>query len=318
MNNYQSFIPLIEKKSLVSDPEKFQEIINVTFHKYEYEWYDKLHLEMWQSLPYQYNLIAEDTETIIAGKKNLRLLDIGCGTGLAADMLLTTSIGSSVSEVHLLDTSAEMLKKAAVKAKKWGKKIKLITGDIKQVYEQYDLIIISSVLHHIPDLVQFLNNVDQIQSPGGILITIHDPAEEALKSELYKQRCEEYILHIKKNHSQSKKKLFVRAYNKIRSLFKQQNYIDNINRDLLRKKIIKEPLTSHELWSVTDIHVGNGIGKGLMIEALNNYELISYRTYAFFGELSSNLDPLYQKKEQELILSKDLFGRNFSSVWIKK
>jgi 2-polyprenyl-3-methyl-5-hydroxy-6-metoxy-1,4-benzoquinol methylase len=322
-NHFQTLEPLVRQKSSLTSPQEFHAVVNVVFHDEEAKHYDKLHTEMWRSLPDKYKLLINDLGPDLKNRKGLRLLDIGCGTGLATQILLNAGMNDLVDEVYLLDTSSVMLRQAAKRAKKWGKKTKTIHGDITAVIGKFDVIIISSVLHHIPDLGAFLHHVDCLQPQGGILITIHDPSSEAMHSKIYLNRCNEYQAH----QQQVKRPLTfkTRLINKItRLLSPQKNYIDNVNTILLNKGVIHQPLTAEELWSVTDIHVeglpysaNDGISKQMLTNALPVYQLISYRTYDFFGTPISNLTSLYQKKEQELSLKNDLNGRNFGSVWVK-
>jgi ubiquinone/menaquinone biosynthesis C-methylase UbiE len=324
--HYLSLLPLIREKSNICDPEKFQSLINVIFHDYEARDYDRLHSEMWQNLPQQFKFISADISSFFTEKNDgLKLLDIGCGTALATDLLLKTQIGSHINQVHLLDTSIAMLDEAKKRAKTWGKEFRLIEGDISLIKQRnYDIILISSVLHHIPDLSTFLHNVAQAQNPGGILITIHDPCSEALQSPIYRQRVTAYNNHIR-SLPFKKQSIYKRITIRLRNLFNVPDYIDRINNKLLAEKIIKIPLTENELWSITDIHVeglpystGKGIDKSTLINALSNYSLASYRTYAFFGVLGSHLNNPFRKTEEELSLQKDMYGRNFCSAWIKK
>jgi 2-polyprenyl-3-methyl-5-hydroxy-6-metoxy-1,4-benzoquinol methylase len=323
MNKYLSTLePLIRLKSNTTDPSEFHAIVNVVFHDVEAKHYDQLHTEMWQSLLQQYKLLVNDLQSYLKKGKKLSLLDIGCGTGLATQMLLDEGLNNLISEVHLLDTSSIMLQKAIKRANKWGKTTKTIHGDIGAVTGKYDIIIISSVLHHIPDLESFLNRLNELQPEGGILITIHDPSSEAMQSDIYFNRCQEFNLH----REQTKQTLTLasRIGNKIKRTLWRQNYLDKVNAVLLDRKIINQRLTPEELWSITDIHVeglpysaNDGISKQKLTKSLRTYQLISYRTYDFFGTPNSNLTTSYQEKEQELSLNGDLNGRNFGSVWVK-
>jgi 2-polyprenyl-3-methyl-5-hydroxy-6-metoxy-1,4-benzoquinol methylase len=281
---------------------------------------------MWANLPQQYQLTINDIQEFFKGPNTLKLLDIGCGTGLATQMLLDTVANYKISEIHLIDISAQMLKKAAERSKSWNKMVKIVHGEIADLREMYDIIIISSVLHHIPDLNGFFEQVNSIQVKGGLILTIHDPSADALNSTAYSQRCHELQQHrMQTNNTRKKLSILRRGINKIKRTLNPQDYIEKVNRELLKANIINQPLTAPEIWSITDIHVealpysaSSGITKKFLEKALQNYKLISYRTYAFFGTLKSNLDPIYQQKEQELIENKDMNGRNFSSVWIKE
>ena len=325
MNFYQSLMPIIERKGLLKDPKQFHSAVNIIFHKYESIFYDRIHEEMWKSLPIQFELIVSDLLKANNIKDNLKILDIGCGTGLATEMLISTTLGGKIDEIHLLDTSNEMLVKAKERSVKWCKKVSFFIGDISIIDDKYDLIIISSVLHHIPDIPKFLKDCSRLQCKDGVIITLHDPSFDSIESEVYKQRCKEYLEYKKNKSTQLKKSLFQRFLNKIFRLMKPVNYIGKINKELIKKKIIREPLSDQELWSVTDLHAedlphsaNDGISKKLLENALEDYYLINYRTYGFFGSLFSNLEVIYQKKEIELIDNADLNGRNFSSIWRKK
>lgn len=321
---YQSLIPLIRKKSTIADPEKFHDLVNVIFHDFESKHYDELHREMWESLPQQYAFLINDIEAHVQNRANLKLLDIGCGTGLATALLLRTALGPKVSDVHLLDTSAKMLGEARKRADSWGKKIKTINGDIAQIDAQYDVIIISSVLHHIPDLAGFLAQVTAIQKTGGLLITIHDPAGEATLDEVYNKRVKEYQEYSARQRAKNKRPLLTRIKGRLKNIFKPADYISQINKKLLRENVITEPLTATELWSVTDIHVeglpysiGKGITRDMLTENLKKSSLLTYRTYGFFGMLASNLDDEYKVLEHSLSVKKDGHGRHFCSAWLK-
>ena len=106
--------------------QKFQERVNIVFHDFEAEHYDKMHSDMWDSLQEQINLLIEDLITYKDISANdLSLLDIGCGTGLSTQILLQSKLGNYINQITLLDTSANMLKFAEEKAKTWNKKYKI-------------------------------------------------------------------------------------------------------------------------------------------------------------------------------------------------
>lgn len=185
------------------------------------------------------------------------------------------------------------------------------------------MIIISSVLHHIPDLPGFLEKINSIQKARGILLTMHDPATESVRSDIYKTRCKEYDIYHETH--QQKRTILTRIKDRLTNIFAPVDYIQKVNQKLLADKVIHQPLTPTELWSVTDVHVeglpyalSDGITKQLLKDNLPQYSLASYRTYGFYGTLYSNLDKLYKSREKELIEQKDQHGRNFSSAWIKQ
>ncbi|MFD0795044.1 class I SAM-dependent methyltransferase [Mucilaginibacter litoreus] len=321
-NHFKTLEPLIKLKSNIADAEEFHAIVNVVFHDVEAKYYDKLHQDMWKSLPSQYRLLVDNIRPYLTNLRKIKLLDIGCGTGLATQMLLEAGTKELIGKITLLDTSPVMLNEAQKRSRKWGKETEIVNGEINALSGEFDMIIISSVLHHIPDLDSFLKKISDLQAKGGILITIHDPSSEAMHSDIYLDRCREFTEYQK----QTKPALTLadRIINKLRRTFWPQNYLDKVNTILINKKVINEPLTGEEIWSVTDIHVeglpyskNDGVSKQMLTDALSAYQLINYSTYDFFGTPISNLTSLYLKKEQELSLKGDLNGRNFSSTWIK-
>src|ERR1700726_1933862 len=107
-----SLMPILKRYGVRCSPSEFYEQVNLHFHAAESAVYDEVHRDMWdETLPLQFKLLTSDC-TAIAPKGKLRVLDIGCGTGLSAEAFLKTSLGSATGEIHLLDTSKEMLEVA--------------------------------------------------------------------------------------------------------------------------------------------------------------------------------------------------------------
>jgi 2-polyprenyl-3-methyl-5-hydroxy-6-metoxy-1,4-benzoquinol methylase len=325
--SYEVIKLLVKKTGSNLSPEDFQEKINIIFHDFESIHYDSLHKDMWQSLQDQIDLLIED---LFKYKKidasDLTLLDIGCGTGLSTQLILNSKLNENILHFNLLDTSAKMLAQAELKAKSWNKKIRIINGTINDLSEKFDIVIISSVLHHIPNLEVFLNQVDSLINEGGILINIQDPNVDYLEDTIYKERCKNYKIESKQQSKQFKlNKIIPKSIIKmIKRILNKKDYIDLINDQLLKEKLIKVRMSADEIWSVTDIHVENKyntINKGISLEFLKeqlcNFNLIKMRSYGFFGYLKSDLLSNYSSKEQDYIDNNQRNGRNLSCIWIK-
>ena len=326
--SYDSLLPLLKKTKSPLSVQKFQERVNIVFHDFEAVHYDKMHTDMWGSLQEQINLLVDDLfkyQDISSNKINL--LDIGCGTGFSTQILLNSKLGKHIDQIILLDTSPNMLKFAEEKAKTWSKKYKIVNGYLSVLDEKFDVIIISSVLHHIPDLEVFLKQVDGVLNHKGILIHIQDPNGDFLNDIEYNDRKGQYekelnLLPVKKKITDYLPKKFIRL---IKRLLNRKDYIDLINDKLLAEKTIKTRMTADEIWSITDIHVetkkdntNKGISLNYLKKQLYNFELIKMRSYCFFGVLKSDLTDSYKDKESKFISENQINGRNISCIWIKK
>jgi 2-polyprenyl-3-methyl-5-hydroxy-6-metoxy-1,4-benzoquinol methylase len=326
--SYNSLLPLLKKTGSTLSPEKFQERINIVFHDFEASHYDSLHTDMWGSLQQQINLLVDDLFRYKnLDTRELSLLDIGCGTGLSTQIVLNSQLGNYINQVTLLDTSSNMLKYANEKANTWNKKYKIVNSYLFDLEEKFDVIIISSVLHHIPDLETFLKQVNNSLNVGGFLIHLQDPNGDYLNNDVYVGRKNQYETAL--NAIPKKKKIIdyipKEVLRSIKRILNRKDYIDLINDQLIAEKTINRRMTADEIWSVTDIHVetkSNFINKGISINFLKkqlyNFELIQMRSYGFYGYLKSDLLESYKENEEKFIQENLLNGRNLACIWIKK
>ncbi|RZJ28140.1 MAG: class I SAM-dependent methyltransferase [Flavobacterium sp.] len=321
--SFETLLPLIKKTGSALSPEDFQRAVNVTFHDIEAGHYDEIHANMWGSLQQQIDLLAADSLDKITPGENLRLLDVGSGTGLSSQLFLNSSLGKYVGHVTLLDTSPKMLEIAEAKMKNLKKPYALVNSEISALDGKYDLILVSSVLHHIPDLTAFLKKVDELQKSGGILLHLQDPNGDSLRDAEYLEKFSSYLKDYKSRH-QKKSIIPTQLKSGIKLILGRKTYIDQVNDKLLKDKVIKKRMTAKEIWSVTDIHVENlpystgaGIRLGFLSENLDNYNLVSSRSYGFYGFLSSELLPEYQHEEQCLISQRATNGHYLSAIWMK-
>lgn len=316
-----SLLPLIKKSGSTLDPETFHRTVNVVFHDIEAGHYDALHAQMWESLGQQVNLLVTDLLKSHTVGDNLKLLDIGCGTGLSSQLLLESPIGKKITHVTLADTSAKMLEQAAQKAQSWGKPFQVAMGEISNLYETFDLIMISSVLHHIPDIKAFTKEINRLLNPGGILIHMQDPNGDYMDDATLIQRAEQYRKTLK---TSPERKWLKKLKTIVKKIIGRKSYIDQVNERLLAQKAITRAMTAEEIWSVTDIHVGDlpySIGKGISLSGLKSllsgYSLKGFRSYGFFGYLKSELPADFQAKEAQLIEASQPNGSYFGAIWVK-
>ena len=301
-------------------PEQFHAAVNVTFHKYESEIYDEIHTDMWESLPQQFALLADDCLRQDSTGSGWRMLDIGCGTGLASDSIMKSSFRPKISSIDLLDTSTAMLTRASQRASAWDVPVQTFEGVIERLegIGEYDLVVTCSVLHHVPDLISFLGSVRRLQRAGGIFLHLqdpngdfmHDPEFVARMTRTSKKRLPEWAARL------APQRVIGRL---VREVTGQQgeDYLSKTNRDLLSAGIIKSPLSVAEIFQITDIHVQDGAGVSIknMAAWLPEYRLVSHRSYAFFGPLWSTLSPAVKAEEDRLIAARALNGGHVGAAW---
>jgi SAM-dependent methyltransferase len=315
-------VEIMRRHGVRCSAEEFHSAVNVTFHRFESEKYDELHRDMWESLPQQIALLVEDCLRGDAAA-SIRMLDIGCGTGLATDALLRSPLGPRVAEVDLLDTSTAMLARAAVRRKVWGKPGDNIEGLVGSLVgnRHYDLIITSSVLHHVPDLESFLGAVADLQSGlrGGPLF-LHlqdpngdfgdDPKRRERAARIAAPKLPEWLARLAPNRV---------AGRLMRELRGEQgkDYLSRTNDELVKTGVIATALSTLEIFTITDIHVQDGAGISIerMKSWLPEYDLLSRRSYAFFGQLWSALPPGLRAEEEQLIRDGALEGEYVAAAW---
>lgn len=313
---------ICERHGVKCSAAEFHAAVNVAFHRFESEDYDNLHADMWQSLPIQVNLLAGDA--LQAGAPDrIHMLDIGCGTGLATDCLLRTALSQRIESVDLLDTSTAMLSRAEARRHAWGKPGEAIAGLVEDLVgrKQYNLIITCSVLHHVPDLKSFLGAVAELQdgAQGAFFLHLQDPNGDYLADPVLLERRATYGSIGKPPEWLARlnpRRVVGRLVREIKG--EQRNdYISKANRELIRQGILSSPLSVAEIFAITDIHAQEG--EGISIEGMRRllpaYDLVSRRSYGFFGALWSQLPLSMRGTEEQAIRDKQSNGFHVGALW---
>jgi ubiquinone/menaquinone biosynthesis C-methylase UbiE len=157
-------------------------LANIEVHQQEAKFYNRFHPEIFcaseQKLVKDVLKLALDKIKI----PKIKVLDLGIGTG---NIALKSAHNERVDSILGVDLSAEMLIEAEKKFK-GNPKIKLVRSDLDSFLQnnqdKFDLITISSVLHHLPDYFVSLKNILGKLEKGGVLIIFHEPTGETSRA----------------------------------------------------------------------------------------------------------------------------------------
>ena len=115
------------------------------------------------------NLVCQAIEKQIDLLSDKEILDFGGGTGL-----LTLPLAKQAKSVTLVDISEKMLEQAHLKAEQQEiKNIQFLEQDLLEnpLEQEFDLIVVCRVLHHMPDLDAALSLFHQhLKGDGRLLI----------------------------------------------------------------------------------------------------------------------------------------------------
>ena len=114
------------------------------------------------------NLVCQAVEKQIDLLSDKEILDFGGGTGL-----LTLPLAKQVKSVTLVDISEKMLEQARLKAEQQDiKNIQFLEQDLLKnpLEQEFDLIVVCRVLHHMPDLDEALSLFHQHLKEDGQLL----------------------------------------------------------------------------------------------------------------------------------------------------
>lgn len=100
------------------------------------------------------------------------VLDVGCGTGRWAELVLNAWPGAKVTG---LDLSQEMLRQAIVRAASYPERLDLVHGDAQSLPfddATFDIVTCSHSFHHYPDQRGVVAEMARVLKPGGRVVIV--------------------------------------------------------------------------------------------------------------------------------------------------
>jgi cyclopropane fatty-acyl-phospholipid synthase-like methyltransferase len=119
-------------------------------------------------------LIRDFMTTVVAGKSSMRVLDVGCGSGVFMQTIYNANHNASGIGI---DIDEEVADQAKQNIEKWGlsNKFRIIAGDIlkspKGLEGPFDLITLHNIIYYFPaeGRLELLNRLRSILCPDGVV-----------------------------------------------------------------------------------------------------------------------------------------------------
>jgi ubiquinone/menaquinone biosynthesis C-methylase UbiE len=230
---------------------------------------------------------------------DVKILDIGTGTGF-----IPLQLGDFLRKRDVfvcLDISQKMLDecKKNVDSKKFTAKFSYLkdTGDIEVDYSSFDIITINSVLHHLPNIEEFLNGVNNTLKKGGRIVIGHEPNKKFYQSNFLWNNY--YFISLvfqpKKLMFLLLKKLHLQALIKRVRKNKKGEIFSKINAKLIKEGMIEKELSVDNISEIIDIHspTAGGVHRDkevdlleLVKNKLQNFDIDYFETYNFLSKIS--------------------------------
>jgi ubiquinone/menaquinone biosynthesis C-methylase UbiE len=154
---------------------------NLKLYRLESQNYISLHPEIYNW--FEQGEIQKDLASLKKKLKGNEALDIGCGMGNISLKLL--SLGFKVTAIDISTTMIKKVKRAL--PVEIAINLDIIETDIDTFLSKpagkYNLVTMSSVLHHIPEYLESLQNIFGFIAVGGFLYITHEPLKDVLTRE---------------------------------------------------------------------------------------------------------------------------------------
>jgi SAM-dependent methyltransferase len=266
--------------------------VNELFHDMEGAAYADVHPEIFDAELERWDaLLAKRLADL---PRPLRCVDVGCGTGFVSERLFAhLRAGDSLV---LADISDVML---GICRDRFATNDKGVTVTTFKMSDETlalpdasaDVVLLNSVLHHVPDASKFLAELTRVLAPGGVLMIGHEPNIRFWRSAFLPANYAILrALAPKRIAAATLKKLglygaMVRA--------KPDPFLDDLNKKLLGEKLIDAPLSRADVSRLVDVHSptaggvrrDEGFDPYAMFDALPMRD-VAVETYSHLSKLS--------------------------------
>lgn len=299
--------------------------VNKIYHSFEAEVYDQEHPEVIQQLPPIWKIMLEK---FIEKKKDIYVLDYGCGTGFESQQFINNVSRGKIKRITLFDTSQDMLQKCRDKLKVYSFDCKF-THEIDKIYSvsdmKYNILLTNSLLHHLPYPFESIRKIEQFLTDDCVWFCGHEPSKRFYQNE--------HCLSLLNGYRRARK---VRNFLRLSQVLRKTKKILGLDEGLAAKtakECFKNGLftikpKSSIVGLIVDYHVvhtneeakqGRGFCFQEIEKMLSGRWRLSWKTtYSFMGPFYEGaLSIEWQKKCRDLAEKYPDAGSNFSSVWTR-
>ena len=268
-------------------------------------------------------------DKFIAEKKDIYVLDYGCGTGFESQQLISNVHSGQIKHITLFDASPEMLQKCRSKFEGYSFDCKFIceTEEIRFASDiKYNIILTNSLLHHLPHPFETIENIGDFLSDDCIWLCGHEPSKRFYQNEHCLSLLKKYrnALYVKK----------ILKPSQVLEIIQQKFGLDRgiatkTAKECLKKGIFTKIPKRKVINLIVDYHVAHTKeeatkGRGFCFQEiekiLNNHKwhLAWKTTYSFMGPYyEGSLSENWKKKCRILAEQYPEDGANFSAVWTR-
>ena len=256
---YAVLKPIQRRYGSTGSPSDFFWAVNDAFHTAEAGQYDEIHAGMflgqediWRRL---FALLPD---------RPLRMLDIGAGTGLVGEYLSKLA-PRAISHLTLLEPNDAMIARAKARAATWQHmpmEVEIVQGTIDAVAgRSFDVITVSSVMHHIVEIDKFCADIVALLAPGGFLFQMQDPRADGAADPVLTARRAKVDARRRPNLYRRVRRTVRRSLHHLGWRESSDPVAEATSASLMAKGVIRKPMSPQAIWSVTDFHVPGQMDK---------------------------------------------------------
>jgi 2-polyprenyl-3-methyl-5-hydroxy-6-metoxy-1,4-benzoquinol methylase len=312
MNTIQLIEQFLVENNIKLSARDFVETVSNIYHKHESQQYDDSHFSIELAIPYWKKTLL-DLEVQLNGKKDLQVLDFGCGTGFATEQILNSNFKKACSQLVCYDLSPDMIDVCKEKFKSVPNISYLSNREgfenLKNKSGKFDVIVCNSLIHHILDHQLLFDVFEESLTENGILIIGHEPNTNFYNNIVLKRISQSY-------------RVYKKLLNKTKSIFGVKKKYTKENdkhaltyNELLEKGYISKSFPDYLIQKFVDIHVPMSTLK------IQPWGELGFNA-AFFSAISSNKFQVIQQLSYNHIKDeqayKSFFWKSISKLMQKR